>query len=314
MKMVFMGTPEFAVPILEALNHHYEITLVVTQPDRPTGRRRTMTPPPVKTMAQSLGLPVFQPERVRRDYGPILDANPDVIVTAAYGQIIPKALLDTPPFGAINVHGSLLPALRGGAPVQRAIERGHKQTGVTIMAMNEAMDAGDIIAQATCEIEPRETAGSLFAKLSVLGRALLLKTLPQILDRTAPRMPQEESEATFAYTLKKEEEQLDLTLAAQTLDAKIRAFHPTPNTYVIDPNGVRLKILTAHPSHATTAVENNPGEIVAIDAHGVHVLTGEGLLCLTTVQPAGKKAMKATDYARGAGRDTMQIGQLLGKL
>lgn len=312
MKLVFMGTPDFAVPILEALHKTYTITLVVTQPDRPTGRKRLLTPPPVKMCAEALGLPVFQPQKVRHDYTAILEAKPDVIVTAAYGQIIPKVLLETPPYGAINVHGSLLPALRGGAPVQRAIERGFKETGITIMAMNEAMDAGDIIAQKACHIASRETAGSLFTKLSYLGRDLLLQTLPSVLAGTAPRMPQEDAHATFAYNLKKEEEQLDLTWSAVKLDAKIRAFHPSPNTYVHTVDGSRLKVLTAQP-RVEIDEQAEVGEIVGIDTEGIHVATGSGVLSITTVQPAGKKPMSAIDYARGAGRDFIQIGQQLAK-
>lgn len=313
MKVVFMGTPDFSVPTLKALHEAYPIRLVVTQPDRPSGRRRQLTPPPVKTCAQALGLPVFQPVKVRKDYQAILDTNPDIIVTAAYGQIIPKALLETPPYGAINVHGSLLPELRGGAPIQRAIERQYTQTGITIMAMNEAMDAGDIIAQKACLIDSRETTGSLFKKLSIIGRDLLIETLPDIFANKASYVPQVEADATYAYNLKKEEEQLDFNLSARDLDAKIRAFYPTPNTFVQTTEGARLKVLTANLSQAD-AEKYQAGEIVAIDKQGIHVATSEGALCIMTVQPAGKKPMSAQAYAHGAGRHLMQRGQWFTKL
>ncbi len=202
--IIFMGTPDFSAPILRMLHHEgYDIKAVVTQPDRPVGRKRVLTPPPVKAAAIELGLPVIQPEKLRgsEELQQILDLQPDLVITAAFGQILPKALLDAPPLGCINVHASLLPKYRGGAPIHQAVIDGEKETGVTIMYMAEKLDAGDIISQKAIPIEEDDHTGGLFDKLSVVGRELLKDTLPSIINRTNSRTVQDEAQVTFASNI-----------------------------------------------------------------------------------------------------------------
>ena len=203
LKIVFMGTPSFAVPILEGLIENYKVELVVCQPDRKKNRKGDILIPETKELALKHHIEVFQPERIKEDYQRILDKNPDIIITCAYGQIIPKILLDTPEYGCINVHGSLLPELRGGAPIHWAIMRGYKETGITIMTMSEKMDAGDIISQEKLLIGEDETLESLYNRMSMLGKKLLLETIPGIINHTATFTKQDESKVTYAYNVKK---------------------------------------------------------------------------------------------------------------
>ena len=204
MKVIFMGTPDFAVPVLEGLIENYEVILVVSQPDKKVGRKQELKNTPIKEVALKHNIPVFQPVKIREDYQEIIDLNPDIIVTCAYGQIIPKAILDCPKLGCINVHASLLPKLRGGAPIHKAIIDGYKTTGITIMYMDVKMDDGDIISQKEIDITDDDNLESLHDKLSVLGKELLLETLPSIIDGTNERIKQNEDEVTFAYNIKRE--------------------------------------------------------------------------------------------------------------
>ena len=206
MKIVFMGTPNFSVRILKELHEKYPVSLVVTQPDKRVGRKKVITYSPVKQAAEELGIEVFQPVKIKENYTRILEEKPDLIITAAYGQIIPKVVLDAPRLGALNVHGSLLPLLRGGAPIQRAIKRQHNTTGITIMYMAMKMDSGDIISQRSITIQKDDTSGTLFDKLSYVGSELLLDTLPSIIAGANSRTPQDEHLVTYAYNLKREEE------------------------------------------------------------------------------------------------------------
>ncbi|WP_235805380.1 methionyl-tRNA formyltransferase, partial [Latilactobacillus curvatus] len=210
--IVFMGTPQFSVPILEALvAHDYQVLAVVTQPDRKVGRKQVLQQTPVKEAAVRLNLTVFQPEKLSgsQELADVMALQPDLIVTAAYGQFLPTKLLEAAKIAAINVHGSLLPKYRGGAPIQYAVLNGDSEIGITIMHMAKKMDAGDMIEQASIPIEASDDTGTLFDKLSYVGRDLLLKTLPSIIDQTAPRTPQDEAQVTFAYNITKEQEQLD---------------------------------------------------------------------------------------------------------
>ena len=209
LKIVFMGTPSFAVPILEGLIENYTVELVVCQPDRKKNRKGDILIPETKELALKHNIEVFQPEHIKEDYQRILDKNPDIIITCAYGQIIPKILLDTPEYGCINVHGSLLPELRGGAPIHWAIMRGYKETGITIMTMSEKMDAGDIISQEKLLIGEDETLESLYNRMSMLGKKLLLETIPDIINHTATFTKQDESKVTYAYNVKKEDEKIE---------------------------------------------------------------------------------------------------------
>jgi len=303
-----MGTPDFSAPILRMLHHEgYDIKAVVTQPDRPVGRKRVLTPPPVKAAAIELGLPVIQPEKLRgsEELQQILDLQPDLVITAAFGQILPKALLDAPKLGCINVHASLLPKYRGGAPIHQAIIDGEKETGVTIMYMAEKLDAGDIISQKAIPIEEDDHTGGLFDKLSVVGRELLKDTLPSIINRTNSRTVQDEAQVTFASNISREQERIDWTKDAATLYNQVRGLHPWPVAYTTF-EGENFKIWWAKVGN--TKHEARPGTVVAISKDYFEVAAGNGTtLALYDVQPAGKKRMIAEEYLRGTG-SKLQIG------
>lgn len=234
--VVFMGTPAFSVPILKGLiENEYEIKAVVTQPDRPVGRKRVLTPPPVKEAAVELGIPVLQPEKISgsEEMQQVLDLDPDIIVTAAFGQFLPEKLLYAPEFGSVNVHASLLPKYRGGAPVHYALMNGEKETGVTIMRMVKKMDAGDILTQAKLEIKDTDDVGTLFDRLSVLGKDLLLETLPMILTNTITPTPQKEDDATFSPNISRELERISWDKTAEQVDWQVRGMHPWPVAHTL---------------------------------------------------------------------------------
>ncbi|MEK4698825.1 methionyl-tRNA formyltransferase [Solibacillus sp. FSL R7-0668] len=307
-KIVFMGTPAFSAPILRMLHEEgYEILAVVTQPDRPVGRKKVLTPPPVKEEALVLGLPIIQPEKLRgsEELQQILALNPDLVVTAAFGQILPKELLDAPRLGCINVHASLLPAYRGGAPIHQAIIDGQAQTGVTIMYMAEKLDAGDIISQRAIAIEETDHTGGMFDKLSAVGRELLKETLPSIIDGTNARTVQDETLVTFASNISREQELIDWNKDARTLYNQLRGLHPWPVAYT-RLEEANFKIWWAQVGKTSTTAA--PGEVVKIEKDHFEVATGDGsTLALYDVQPAGKKRMTAEEYLRGTG-SKLQIG------
>ena len=307
-KIVFMGTPAFSAPILRMLHEEgYEILAVVTQPDRPVGRKKVLTPPPVKEEALALGLPVIQPEKLRgsQELEQILALNPDLVVTAAFGQILPKELLDAPRLGCINVHASLLPAYRGGAPIHQAIIDGQAKTGVTIMYMAEKLDAGDIISQREIAIEDTDHTGGMFDKLSAVGRELLKETMPSIIAGTNDRIVQDESLVTYASNISREQELIDWNKGARALYNQVRGLHPWPVAYTTF-EGANFKIWWAKVGeNATNAA---PGEVVNIAKDHFEVATGDGsTLALYDVQPAGKKRMTAEEFLRGTG-SKLQIG------
>ncbi|OBZ14530.1 methionyl-tRNA formyltransferase [Bacillus sp. FJAT-27264] len=314
MKIVFMGTPAFAVPSLQMLvEEGYEVVAVLTQPDRPQGRKKTLTPSPVKEAALALGLPVLQPERLRRPeaVAELATYAPDLIVTAAYGQILPKSVLDLPQNGCVNVHGSLLPKYRGGAPIQRSIINGEKVTGVTLMYMAEGLDTGDMISRVEVPIEDGDTSGDLFEKLSVAGRDLLKAEMPRLAAGRVDAVVQEESEATYAPNLSREDERIDWNVSSRDIYNRIRGLVPFSGAFTLW-NGETFKVWAAtNPSLASTGNGGQaaPGTVLAVEAQGVEVKTGDGSLLLTTVQPAGKKAMSAADFSRGA---AMKPGTVLG--
>ena len=301
-KIVFMGTPAFSAPILRMLHEEgYEILAVVTQPDRPVGRKKVLTPPPVKEEAIALGLPVIQPEKLRgsQELQQILALKPDLVVTAAFGQILPKELLEAPKLGCINVHASLLPAYRGGAPIHQAIMDGQPKTGVTIMYMAEKLDTGDIISQREVTIEDTDHTGGMFEKLSVVGRELLKDTMPAIIAGTNERIPQDESLVTYASNISREQELMDWNKDARTLYNQVRGLHPWPVAYTTF-EGANFKVWWAKPGETSTNAV--PGEVVKIAKDYFEVATGDGnTLALYDVQPAGKKRMTAEDYLRGTG-------------
>ncbi|MFD0713659.1 methionyl-tRNA formyltransferase [Paenibacillus sp. GCM10027626] len=301
MRIVFMGTPEFAVPSLEALvAAGHQIAAVVTQPDRPKGRKKVMTPPPVKEAAQARGFTVYQPEKLRGSSAvdELVKLAPDLIVTAAYGQILPKRVLDIPRLGCINVHGSLLPRYRGGAPIQRAIMNGEEVTGVTIMYMAEGLDTGDMISKVVVRIEEEDTAGSIFAKLSEAGAKLLLETLPALEEGTVTAEKQNDAEATYAANLTRADEQIDWRRSARQLFNQVRGLSPMAGAFTML-DGAPFKVWGCKPE-AEVSAGKTPGTVLAADTDGIVVQTGEGALRLLVIQPAGKKAMAAAEWLKGA--------------
>lgn len=302
-RIVFMGTPGFAVPSLEALlEDGYNVVGVVTQPDKPQGRKKILTPPPVKEAAVKHGLPVMQPQRLRlpEAVAELAQWKPDVIVTAAYGQILPKAVLDMPQFGCLNVHGSLLPRYRGGAPIQRAIINGETVTGVTLMYMAEGLDTGDMIAKVEVPIEPEDTSGTVFAKLSTAGAQLLREQLPLLLAGKAGRTPQNEDEATYAPNLTREDEKIDWQHSSQAIYNRIRGLVPFSGAFTLwDGNVFKIWAAKRPEAGRGSAGGESPGTVLKLTDEGIEVRTGDGSIWLTEVQPAGKKAMEAGQFARG---------------
>lgn len=294
-----MGTPAFSAPILRMLvEEGYDVVSVVTQPDRPVGRKKVMTPTPVKEEALRLGLPVYQPEKLKNpeELQHVLDLSPDLIITAAFGQILPSAVLEAPKLGAINVHASLLPEYRGGAPIHQAIIDGKQETGVTIMYMVDRLDAGDIISQRAIPIGREDHTGGMFEKLSVVGMELLRETLPSIIEGTNPRTPQDEKGVTYARNISREQERIDWSKPAEAIYNQVRGLHPWPVAFTTF-NGQNMKIWWAEP--ASSSKSGRPGEVLELTDTAILVQTGEGALAITDLQPAGKKRMSAADYLKG---------------
>lgn len=300
MKVLFFGTPEFALPTLEALLDAHEVTGVVTQPDRPAGRGQKIVPSPVKRLAVSRGLPVFQPQRLR-DPGwaeQFRALAPDVSVVVAFGQILPKAMLDNPARGSINVHASLLPRYRGAAPIPWALIRGETETGVTTFLMDEGMDTGAILLQERTEIGLEETARDLAARLSRLGARLLLQTLAR-LDRLTP-LPQDSERATLAPRLRKDDGQLHFAEPARALVNRVRGCNPWPGATVDGPRG-KLQIWQARALDEPSP--RDPGRLVKSESGSLALATGAGLLLPSMVQPENRRVMVWDDFLRGARLD-----------
>lgn len=297
-RIVFMGTPQFAVPILLALADHHQVVGVVAQPDRPAGRGRKVVISPVKEVALARGLLPFQPRTLRAPEAVerLAAWNPDVIVVAAFGQILPPPVLELPPHGGLNVHASLLPRYRGAAPIPAAILAGDAMTGVTVMRMDEGMDTGPILAQAKWPIAPDDTAASLAARLAGLGAQLLIDTLPGWLSGEIQAQAQDAPSATYCSPMRKEDGHLDWTRPAVYLDRQVRACDPWPGAHTTW-QGRRLKVLRAHP-RPEWREDRVPGQVVGLKP-GIGVVTGRGLLELLEVQLAGKKPMAAAPFARG---------------
>lgn len=300
MKILFMGTPDFAVPSLEALvAAGHQVVGVFSQPDKPKNRGMKLLPTPVKVCAQAHDIPVFQPTKLRDGTAleTIRQLAPDLIVVAAYGRILPQEILDAPPLGCINVHSSLLPKYRGSAPIHWAILNGDQETGVTIMHMALALDAGDIIAQKTTPIDPDETVETLHDRLAQLGAELLVETVARIADGTATRTPQEESQVTLAPMLSRALSPMDWTRPARALHDQVRGLIPWPAA-VTELNGTRCKIFATTVLQETTG--KAPGSILAADKKGLKVACGEGtVLQIDQLQADGGKRMAAADYLRG---------------
>jgi methionyl-tRNA formyltransferase len=307
-RIVFMGTPQFAVPTLLALDEHHQVVGVVTQPDRRAGRGRKMAISPVKEAALAQGVPIYQPDTLRSTEAveQLAAWRPDMMVVAAFGQILRPPVLALPPHGCLNVHASLLPRYRGAAPIPATILAGDAVTGVTIMRMDEGMDTGPILAQAECPIDSEDTTGSLTATLAGLGARLLVETLPGWISGEIQALPQDQSLATYCRPLKKEDGHLDWIRPAAHLDRQVRATDPWPGAYTTW-QGRRLKVLRARPLPEWQG-EGTPGQAVALPG-GMGVVTGQGFLELQEVQLAGKKPMAAGVFVRGQ-RDL--IGGVLG--
>lgn len=327
MKIVFMGTPDFAVPALKALaeSAKHEVSLVVTQPDRPRGRSGKPAPSDVKLCAEQYGIPVFQPEKVREEAAVerLRRENADIFVVAAFGQLLPKTILEMPRFGCINIHGSLLPAYRGAAPVQWAVLDGQKEAGDTIMQMNEGLDTGDILMQESIPLSADETAGSLYDKLSSMGGPLLLQALDAIEAGTVTPVPQGDSGTHYAKMLRKEMGNIDWTKSAEEIGRLVRGLNPWPSAYT-HWNGKMLKIwmaetVTQEELSALGCDEKNgmdlkeaqPGTVMIVTKDTLTVQTGDGLLALTELQMEGKKRMPVQAFLMGC---RMQTGEKLERI
>jgi methionyl-tRNA formyltransferase len=296
-KIVFMGSPDFALPTLSALAREYQVVGVVTQPDRASGRGRELKAPPVKSLALELGIPIIQPEKLKQpDAMDQLRAwSPDLIVVAAFGQILKKDVLELPHHGCINVHASLLPRWRGAAPINAAILAGDEETGVTIMKMDVGLDTGPMLKMKSTRIGPDDTAGSLFQVLSQVGADLLLETLPDYLSGKLIPQPQPDEGATYAPMLKKEDGLLDFSKPAIELERRVRAMNPWPGAWMIW-NGNPLKVMRASIS---TGGNNQPGRRIITEGKPA-IQSAEGILILEEIQPAGKKVMSGKSFITGA--------------
>lgn len=309
LNVIFMGTPDFSVPVLNMLIENTNVIGVVTQPDKPVGRSGRVSVSPVKGVALNYNLPIFQPDKIRNEYQDILALNPDIIITCAYGQIIPQEMLDYPKYGAINVHASLLPKHRGGAPIHRAIIEGDNKSGITIMHMGIGMDAGDIISQCETDILDSDTAESLFDKLSNLGSSLLLETLPSIIDDSAVRIKQNDEEATFSYNIKPEDEIIDFKKTRREVFNQIRGLNswPVAHTYL---DGKRLKVWSSRMGN--NIIKGDCGTIINVYKDGIGVQTSDGEIILTEIQPESKKKMLASAYLNGLNDKNSLLNKKLG--
>ncbi|WP_390404726.1 methionyl-tRNA formyltransferase [Lacticaseibacillus jixiensis] len=310
--VIFLGTPDFAVPILDALNDQYNVLLVITQPDRKVGRKQLLHQSPVKQKAQALGIEVLQPEKLSgsAELEQAIAMAPDLLITAAYGQFLPTKFLNAAKIAALNVHGSLLPKYRGGAPIQYSIINGDAETGVTIMEMVKAMDAGDMYAQSKLPLTRADDTGTVFKKLSLMGRDLLMATLPDIIGGTAHKTPQDPALVTFSPALKKAQERLDVTLTATQLDNWVRGLRPDVGGWV-EMNGVRTKLWAITPLDATTTLA--PGTVVLRSKKQLQVAAGSGTVyTIDELQPAGKAKQPIAAYLNGAGKAIQEGDQLIG--
>lgn len=307
-KIIFMGTPAFSVPVLEGLlEAGYEIAAVVTQPDRPVGRKRILTAPPVKETALKHGLTVLQPEKISgsAEMETVIALKPDIIVTAAFGQFLPERLLQAPVLGAVNVHASLLPRYRGGAPVHYSIINGEKETGVTIMEMIKKMDAGGIYAQRSIPISAQDDVGTMFDKLSIVGKALLLEALPEILSGALKPVPQDESQATFSPNITREQEKIDWQKTAEQIDCQVRGMRPWPTAFTTYQR-TNWKLWEVAPLLETTSAE--PGTIIKRSKKELWIACGKGtVLSLNSIQPSGKGRLSIQDFLNGFGKTVKEM-------
>lgn len=308
-KVVFMGTPEFAVPVLEGLIENYDVVGVVSQPDKKVGRHQTLVNTPIKDVAVKNNILCLQPEKIKESYDDVLALNPDIIVTCAYGQIIPKEILDYPKFGCINVHASLLPKLRGGAPIHKSIIDGYDKTGITIMYMDIKMDSGDIISQVETIIEDTDNLESLHDRLSLMGRELLLDVMPSIIDGTNNRIVQNSDEVTYAWNIKREEEHIDFNKTKREIFNLIRGLSPIPGAnFILDDQ--EFKVYSSIISNRDFSSKDN-GTITGLYKEGIGVKCSDGEIIFTVIKPFGKKKMDASSYINGLQNKEKFIGKVL---
>lgn len=300
LKVVFMGTPEFAVPILESLIKSTNVVMVVSQPDKIVGRKQLMEATPIKKVALASNIEVYQPTKIRTEYQKIIDIKPDIIITCAYGQIIPEELLNAPRLGCINVHASLLPKLRGGAPIHHAIIDGEEKTGITIMYMDTKMDTGDMIAKKEYIIKDTDNVEILHDTLSKLGAELLLETLPIIENGTNQRIPQNNAEATYAWNIKREDEHINFNKSAKEVYNQVRGLNPWPKAYTVI-NDAEVKIIECFVSDKDSKFSS--GTICEINKDNIGICTKDKIIYITKVKPFGKKEMSALDYINGLNKE-----------
>ena len=309
MRIIFMGTPFFAVPALEAIkNSEHEICFVVSQPDSPKDRGKKIKAAPVKEKALEMGLTVLQPENIKTDrifFDKLEKSCPDLVVVAAYGKILPKEILLMPKSGCVNIHASLLPRFRGAAPIQRAILAGDRCTGVTIMCMEEGLDTGDILSSAETEID-RKTSGQLHDELAVLGAELLMKTIKSIEKGEIVRKPQNESLSTYAPMINKKEGEIDFSKKPSEIERLIRAFDPRPGAYTFY-KGEMLKIWKAEAFEQEDCGGKKPGTVISISENGIGIVAGKGLLLVRELQMPGRKKMAVKDFLRGNSIEIMTV-------
>lgn len=306
LKVVFMGTPTFSVPILESLIKECNVILVVSQPDKEKDRKGAFVSTPIKQIALSHNIEVYQPSKIKEEYQKIIDANPDIIITCAYGQIIPESLINYPHLGCINVHGSLLPRLRGGAPIHHAIINGDNETGITIMYMDKHMDSGDIIAKHSLPIGPNDTLDIVYEKMSKLGASLLMETLPSIVAGTNNRIKQDEKYVTFGYNITKEEEKINFNNPSIKVHNLIRGLSSIPGAYCF----LKEKRLKIYQSELTNIKSTTPpGTIEKIDKTGIYISTNDNLLKIIDIKLEGKKRCLVKDFVNG-----INIKDYLGKV
>jgi methionyl-tRNA formyltransferase len=305
-RIVYMGTPMFSVGPLRELVNNYDVEMVVTQPDKEVGRKKILTPSKVKEFALERGIKVFQPVKIRQDFKEIIDIKPDLIVTCAYGQIIPKEILECPKYGCINIHASLLPEYRGGAPIHHAVMDGKDKTGITIMYMDEKMDEGDILYQKEIDILDTDNTSIMFDKLSVLGSEMIREFIPKLINGEITPIKQDNSKATYAYNISKEDEKIDFNNNTIDIYNKIRGLSEVPGSYAFLDNK-RVKIFN---SRIGTKTNGSIGEIIGIYEDGIGVRTKDSEIILTDIQLEGKTRELVKDYLHGVQDKNKLIGKI----
>ena len=300
LKVIFMGTPDFCVPILKALSEKCNVIAVVTQPDKEVGRKKEISYSPIKKTAIGLGIKVLQPVKIKEEYKEIIDLDPDIIITCAYGQIVPEVILNYPKYGCINVHASLLPKLRGGAPIHKAIIYGYDVTGITIMYMDKGMDTGDMISKKEVKIEDNDTAETLHDKLQKVSVTLLFETLPKIISGTNKREKQDDNRATYAYNISRQEEHVDFNKASKEVFNQIRGLNSWPGAYaVLDDKNIKLWLSKISENH----YDAKPGTIVNLDKNGMEIVTKDGSVLITELQLPGKRKTNIKDFINGVKKE-----------